>query len=68
MTEALTAVINFLFNNTDATRIIAKHDFENPASGKVMKKSGMQYEGVFKQYDTSNHGIGDSCFYSILRT
>lgn len=68
MTEALSAVIKFLFDNTDTTRITAKHSDENPASGKVMKKAGMIYEGTLRQYHTSNHGVENCCVYSILRT
>lgn len=67
MTEATIAVIDYLFGNTDTTRITAKHNTENPASGSVMRKAGMQYEGTLRQYSTSNHGIEDICVYSILR-
>lgn len=31
-------------------RIIAKHDMENPASGKVMLKCKMTYEGKLREY------------------
>lgn len=67
MSEALTGVIKFLFENTDTTRIMAKHNTENPASGKVMQKAGMIYEGTLRQNHTSNHGVEDVCIYSILR-
>lgn len=67
MSEALTAVIDYIFTHTDATRIVANHAFENLASGKVMKKAGMQYEGTLRQYGTSNYGKQDVCVYSILR-
>ena len=42
-TEALSAVMNFLFNEVGMHRITAKHDIENPASGIVLQKCGMQY-------------------------
>ena len=45
MTEALTAVIRFFFDEAGANRIQALHDVENPASGKVMQKAGMRHEG-----------------------
>jgi len=48
MTEALTALIQFLFE-TGFNRIAAIHRLENPASGRVMEKCGMQYEGVIRQ-------------------
>ncbi len=41
--EAATAVLDFLFYQVGARRIIAKHDPKNPNSGKVMKKAGMRY-------------------------
>lgn len=68
MTEALSAVIDFLFANTDTTRIAAKHNPENIGSGKVMQKAGMQYEGTFRQSHTSNYGVEDSAVYAILRS
>ena len=68
MSETLTAIVDFLFCNTDTTRICAKHNTENPASGKVMQKAGMIYEGTLRQYNTSNYGIEDVCIYSVLRT
>lgn len=67
VTEALKAVIYFLFTITDTTRITAKHNTQNPASGKVMQKAGMHYEGTLRESHTSNYGIEDNCVYSILR-
>lgn len=43
MPEAVRAVIDFLFDTVGAKRIIAKHDVENPKSGRVMEKCGMAY-------------------------
>lgn len=43
MTEALEAVIDFLFDRVGVPRIEAYHDQNNPASGAVMKKCGMKY-------------------------
>lgn len=65
--EALRAVIQFLFTNTDVNRIEAKHDVRNPASGTVMKKCGMQYEGTLRQAARYNQGLCDAALYSILR-
>lgn len=65
--EALDAVIDYLFENTDVQRIESCHDVNNPNSGRVMKKCGMKYEGMFRQRGFSNQGIVDECFYSILR-
>jgi ribosomal-protein-alanine N-acetyltransferase len=43
MTEALRAVMHFLFYEIGYQVIIAKHDILNKASGKVMQKAGMQF-------------------------
>lgn len=46
MTEALKAVIKYLFEECKAETICADYLEYNPASGKVMKKAGMKYEGI----------------------
>ncbi len=65
-TEALAAVIRFFFEQVGAKRIESQHDPENPASGKVMLKCGMQHEGLLRKADWSNRGIVDASIYSIL--
>lgn len=47
-TEALDVVINFLFNEVKVDLIIAKHYENNIASGKVMQKVGMKYDGTLR--------------------
>ena len=64
--EALSAVIDFLFTEVKANRIEVQHDPCNPNSGKVMKKCGMSYEGTMRRADMSNKGIVDAAMYSIL--
>lgn len=65
--EALAAIIKFLFEEVGVNRIIAKHDIENPNSGNVMKRCGMTFEGVLRQAARNNRGIVDVCAYSILK-
>ncbi|GBG95857.1 hypothetical protein LFYK43_23160 [Ligilactobacillus salitolerans] len=67
-TEALVSVINFLFSQASFKRIEAKHDTKNPASGKVMHKAGLQYEGTLRQHGLNNTGICDEAIYAILRS
>ncbi|MGT2715444.1 GNAT family N-acetyltransferase [Streptococcus respiraculi] len=43
MTEAVKAVIQLAFETLEMNKLVAVHDKENPASGKVMAKSGMQF-------------------------
>lgn len=68
MSEALTAVIDFLFATTDVNRIEAEHDIKNPGSGRVMAKAGMMFEGVLRKAGVNNRGIVDVAIYSILRS
>ena len=68
MTEALTAVIEFLFVETGMNRIEAKHDINNQNSGAVMRKCGMAYEGTSRASDRNNQGICDIATYGILRS
>ncbi len=67
-TEALRAVIRYLFDEVGLQRIESMHDPRNPNSGAVMQKCGMQYEGTLRHFFKSNQGICDACFYSILST
>ena len=67
MTEALRAVISFAFNTLGANRVDARHDPRNPASGAVMRKCGMVFEGTLRQSDRNNSGLCDASWYSILK-
>ena len=66
--EALKAVMDFLFDVVDVNRIEARHDPRNPNSGKVMKKCGMRYEGTLRSSDRNNQGICDACYYAMLKS
>ena len=66
MSETLKAVMDFLFDEVGYHRVEAMHDANNPHSGGVMKKCGMQYEGTLRQADRNNQGICDVCYYGLL--
>ena len=66
MTEALRTVIGFCIETVGAQRVSARHDTKNPASGAVMRKAGMTFEGVLRRADRNNQGICDAAYYSIL--
>ena len=66
--EALKAVMDFLFNKVDVNRIESRHDPRNPNSGGVMKKCGMKYEGTLRSADWNNQGICDACYYALLKS
>ena len=67
MSEALSAVIDFLFAEVGMNRVAARHDPNNPHSGGVMRKCGMKYEGTNRACDCNNRGVCDAAQYSILR-
>lgn len=67
VTEAFSSIIKFLFEEVDVKRIVAKHDTNNPASGAVMKKCGLQFEGINRKAGKNNTGICDMAVYSILK-
>ena len=47
-TEAFKKVIDYLMNEVGIYTVYAEHLGLNPASGEVMKKCGMTYEGTLK--------------------
>jgi ribosomal-protein-alanine N-acetyltransferase len=67
MSEALNAVIAFLFTKTDTNRIEATHDEENRFSGAVMSKAGMLFEGVHQDRSRNNRGIVNQVMYGITK-
>ena len=68
MTEVFKAVIAYLFDEANFNRIQARFDVDNTASGRVMQKAGLSYEGTMRQSNTDNTGHFCSCtLYSILR-
>lgn len=68
MTECLSAVIDYLFENTSVNRIDSTHDVDNIGSGRVMQKAGMQKEGLLRAWARDNQGLRDSVMYSIIRS
>lgn len=69
MTEALKAVINYLIKEIGMNRIEARHNTLNPASGRVMQKAGMKFEGIMRQVQVNKYGqFYDLAVYSILKS
>ena len=48
MTEALSRVLRAAFEDLKLNRVEAQYDVRNPASGRVMEKSGMRHEGILR--------------------
>ena len=66
--EALKAVMDFMFDVVGVNRIESRYDPRNPNSGKVMEKCGMKYEGTLRSADWNNQGICDACYYALLKS
>lgn len=65
--EVLKRVIDFLFDEVGAKRICALHDIDNPNSGRVMLKCGLEKEGILRKSGRNNtNAICDLAVYSIL--
>ena len=68
-TEALTKVLDFLFKEVGFDLVEARHLVDNPASGRVMEKSGMKYEATLKSrfIDKETNERTDIKVYSKVR-
>jgi len=64
--EILAELNRFFFEEIGVKSVQSRHDPRNPASGKVMEKCGLKYEGTLRQSDINNQGICDAAHYSIL--
>jgi ribosomal-protein-alanine N-acetyltransferase len=65
-TEAASAVIDFGFSELKLHRIQARHFTRNPASGRVMQKLGMSFEGVNRAAYLRWERFEDVAVYGIL--
>lgn len=67
-TEALKEIIRYFFEDIGFNRIEATHQSDNIASGKIMEKCGMNFEGVLRGRGLNNNlEHVDSCMYAILK-
>jgi RimJ/RimL family protein N-acetyltransferase len=65
-TEASQRIIDFGFEDLKLHRIEARHMLRNPASGRVMRKLGMQHEGVHRESALKWDRFESLAVYSIL--
>ena len=68
VTEAARALLAFGFEQLGLNRIHAWHFARNPASGRVMQKLGMAYEGRQQQHVKKWEGFEDLELYGILKS
>jgi RimJ/RimL family protein N-acetyltransferase len=67
-TEAARAMIQYGFDVLKLNRIQASHFANNPQSGRVLRKIGMQHEGCLRQHYLKWGEYVDSKVYGILRS
>ena len=66
-TEAAKLVLEEAFKSLKLHKIYANHHPKNPASGEVMKKLGMKYEGLLREHVKAKGKYWDLVYYGILR-
>lgn len=66
--EAAAAVRDYAFTTLNLYRIVAQHFARNPASGRVMQKIGMTYEGTLRQHVRKGDHFEDSVCYGMLHS
>jgi [ribosomal protein S5]-alanine N-acetyltransferase len=66
-TEAATEILRYGFETLALHRIFASHFRQNPASGRILKKIGMSYEGCQREHLLKWDQFVDSELYGILR-
>ncbi len=67
-TEAALAVLKYGFEALNLHRIYSRHFGSNPASGRVMQKLGMKYEGTMREAIKKWGRFEDMVCYAILRS
>jgi RimJ/RimL family protein N-acetyltransferase len=66
-TEAAAAVIDYAFGTMGVNRVEALHFIRNAASGRVMEKCGMRYEGTLREARKKWDEYIDVKVYAIVR-
>jgi [ribosomal protein S5]-alanine N-acetyltransferase len=66
-TEAAAALLAYGFTTLQLHRIHARHVTRNPASGRVMQKIGMTFEGIQREHFLKGDRFEDVANYGILR-
>ena len=65
-TEASRALVEYGFTHLELNRIEARHLVRNPASGRVIQKLGLSYEGTLRQSVRKWGRFEDLAMYSLL--
>ena len=67
-TEAAAAVVRYGFEELGLNKIYAGYFARNPASGAVLRRIGMRYEGTLRQHHKKWDEYVDVEFYAILKS
>jgi ribosomal-protein-alanine N-acetyltransferase len=67
MSEALVAMLDYMYHNFDINRVQALVDPRNPASFLLLEKHGFQREGLLRDYEFERGGFVDLIMLSLLR-
>jgi len=65
--EAAREIVRYGFEECGLHRVYAGHYARNPASGRVMQKAGMTFEGTLRHHAKKWGQYLDVSFYGILR-
>ena len=66
-TEAVKAVIGYMFSEIGLERVDARHAIKNAASGKVLRNAGMRYRGHVKEFYFCDSEWQDCDFYLLTK-
>jgi len=67
-TEACKSVLEFAFSVLGVERVHSRHHTENPASGKVLRKCGMQYVRTsYRDFPDCQRISGNYLIYEVTR-
>lgn len=66
-TEALTALVDHLFDDLDVTRVFGMLDPANPLSARVLERTGFRYEGRTKSSYWKAGAVSDDLIYGMVR-
>ena len=65
--EAAAALTKLAFEDLQLEKVFSMHDINNPASGKVMVRLGMQREGVLRSHYIHKGKRIDMAYYGLLK-
>lgn len=61
--EALRIVLKYSYENPEFNKLEAFHRVENPASGRVLQKSGMKKAATVQRFEMNNEQpVGEICY------